>query len=158
MTATDSTPALTYARFRISASPGALSTGYADYGEVEDYVVNVSKTRLTGHIWYDKNSNGLQDDGVESKISGVKVELFDPTSNSVVAVTQTDESGSYLFNEKNYPTRSGSINAAQAYVIRVATLHNTSPFSNWSITTAEVAQMTASIRMLRSLVVIGSLM
>ncbi|MGL4186678.1 MAG: GEVED domain-containing protein, partial [Thiotrichaceae bacterium] len=54
VTATDSTPARTYARFRISASPGAASTGYADYGEVEDYVVNVAKTEIKGRAWHDK--------------------------------------------------------------------------------------------------------
>ena len=146
VTVNDNTPSRTYARFRISASPGALSTGYADYGEVEDYVVNVAKTEIKGRAWHDKNGNGLQDDGNMAYIAGAKVELFDPAINDLIAITTTDAQGNYSFIEQNYSkpvslpvqnvTKATPIAASKAYQIRITKMWGIEPFSDWQLTDA----------------------
>ena len=56
------------------------------------------------YVWADTNRNGVQD-GAESPIAGVKVELLDPNGNPVrdidgrvVAAVYTDAQGKYLFD------------------------------------------------------------
>lgn len=55
---------------------------------------------LGDYVWYDYNKNGIQDNG-EIGVPGVTVTLYDE-NNNILAVTATDETGYYLFNNLNH--------------------------------------------------------
>ena len=54
---------------------------------------------IGNYVWYDENSNGLQDPN-EQVISGLNVILLDANCN-LVGTTTTDENGIYRFNNSN---------------------------------------------------------
>jgi hypothetical protein len=47
-------------------------------------------------MWLDENLNGVQDAG-EPGVVNIKVELYNATTNTLVATTKTDSSGKYMF-------------------------------------------------------------
>lgn len=55
-----------------------------------------SNSVLGDFVWYDLNSNGLQDAG-EAGVPGVTVQLFNATTGALVATRTTDGNGLYLF-------------------------------------------------------------
>ena len=70
-----------YSRFRFTAGcqqGGDTPTGQASSGEVEDYVLS----SLGDYVWRDLNGNGIQDGG-ESGLNGVTVNLLDASGNPV---------------------------------------------------------------------------
>jgi uncharacterized repeat protein (TIGR01451 family) len=64
---------------------------------------------VSGYVFVDPNGSGTQDTG-EAGISGVTVQLVDPTTNIVVATTTTNVNGHYRFD--SVPT------TGVAYVVR----------------------------------------
>ncbi len=54
---------------------------------------------LGDFVWDDKNYNGIQDDGEDSGIGGVIVNLFDATTLAPIATTTTTPDGKYLFDK-----------------------------------------------------------
>jgi protocatechuate 3,4-dioxygenase beta subunit len=52
--------------------------------------------QLGDQVWYDNNSNGLQDPG-EPGAAGVTVQLLDAATGAVIATTTTDLNGYYTF-------------------------------------------------------------
>ena len=58
-------------------------------------IVPTLKYRLGNLVWKDENDNGIADAG-EPGIANVKVNLLD-SSNAIIATTQTDSTGHYLF-------------------------------------------------------------
>ena len=52
-------------------------------------------------VWFDTNGNGAQDAG-EPGVSGITVTLYDAATGNTLAITTTDGTGSYIFN--NLPT------------------------------------------------------
>ena len=87
-----------YSRFRFTTGEDQATTptGEAPNGEVEDYVL----MSLGDTVWRDNGTgggvpnNGVQDGG-EPGVPGVTVELLQ--GGSVVATTETDADGNYLF-------------------------------------------------------------
>nr|MBP6385229.1 T9SS type A sorting domain-containing protein [Pseudarcicella sp.] len=63
------------------------------------FKTSVSPNSIGDYVWFDANQDGIQDaSSVEPPMAGVTVTLFDATGNNVVAITKTDASGKYLFN------------------------------------------------------------
>jgi hypothetical protein len=79
------------------AQGGALPTGRAQNGEVEDYILSA----LGNYVWNDTNSDGIQNDGAASGQNGVTVNLLDGNgapvldggSNPITTVTANDSNG-----------------------------------------------------------------
>lgn len=106
-------PDTTFIRLRITTNPLTESTtlpsgedsrslGIALDGEVEDFLVNIVDPTISGSVWYDANCNGIIDP-TELPASNILVELFNVNNTSTpVAITTTDASGNYIFN--NVPT------------------------------------------------------
>jgi len=102
----DAAAGTTYARFRCSTSGGIGPDSLAADGEVEDYAVVIEPTGSIGdYVWYDANSNGVQDVS-ESGIANVRVRLyaddgdgnFEPGGDdALLDETYTDADGGYLF-------------------------------------------------------------
>ncbi|HMX15515.1 MAG TPA: SdrD B-like domain-containing protein [Rhodocyclaceae bacterium] len=65
-------------------------------GSAGNNFAEVAPSRITGTVFLDQNNNGAQN-GADTGISGVVVELLD-AGNSVVASTTTDASGNYSFS------------------------------------------------------------
>jgi len=51
---------------------------------------------LGNYMWLDENLNGIQDNN-ELGVVNIKVELYDAVTNELIATTQTDSDGKYLF-------------------------------------------------------------
>ena len=92
-----------YSRFRFtqnSGEGGNLSTGEAQSGEVEDYLLELAE--LGDYVWLDLDEDGVQDSG-ENGVEGVVVNLLDGSGNPVTdgggnpVTTTTDSNGNYLF-------------------------------------------------------------
>ena len=90
-----------YARFRIFEAaplfPQLAFNGAAENGEVEDYRWTLPSGSIGDTVWLDENGDGVQDPG-EDGLANVTVELLD-ANGMVVATTQTDGTGGYLFDE-----------------------------------------------------------
>ena len=59
--------------------------------------MNLLQASIGDFVWNDANHNGIQDAG-EAGIANITVQLYNCSSNSLVATTTTNASGSYLFN------------------------------------------------------------
>jgi len=59
------------------------------------YCEEECENTIGNFIWHDSNVNGIQDDGPNSGIEGVEVELYE--NGNVIATTLTDASGYYEF-------------------------------------------------------------
>lgn len=93
------TPGYSYLRCRVAtdAAEVATATGFANSGEVEDYRLSiVAGSAIGNRVWLDENGDGRQN-AAEPGLANVRLLLKDNT-NTVVAETLTDASGSYLFN------------------------------------------------------------
>lgn len=69
----------------------------ADYIQLKDITIE-------GTVWNDKaldkkqdNYNGIYDEGIENKLSGIKVELY-RDGTGVISTTLTDDNGNYTFD------------------------------------------------------------
>ncbi|MBN1558615.1 hypothetical protein JW998_00080, partial [candidate division KSB1 bacterium] len=93
-------PSTTYARFRLSTNATAIGqpTGAAPDGEIEDYSVTINEPSSLGdRIWYDRDKDGIQDDG-EPGIDGVTVKLHKSDGTTLVSTTTSSGGGAYLFD------------------------------------------------------------
>lgn len=73
--------------------------------ELRNEAIDYSTTVSVGDfVWWDKNGNGLQDDGSDSGIGGVILSLSGP--KGPLAITQTKADGSYSFSD--LPVLSGT--------------------------------------------------
>jgi len=77
----------------------ATASADSELGESEDK----DKSHYTGvsacignFMWLDENLNGVQDPG-ELGVVNIKVDLYNATTNTLVATTKTDSSGKYMF-------------------------------------------------------------
>ena len=59
-------------------------------------VISASTICLGNYVWYDKNLNGIQDEGAENGVRDVTVELLDSNGN-LLKTTKTDDKGYYKF-------------------------------------------------------------
>ena len=76
-------------------TPDANSNRTVDFG----FWIVQDRLELGNQLWFDTNKNGVYDRGVESPVpAGVRVELWDATTNTLYAVTYTDGLGHYLFS------------------------------------------------------------
>ncbi len=73
----------------IGLGAGVDATGYR-FGEI-------GSSLLGGLIYHDRNRNGLLDLDDIGRLAGQTVQLVDPVSGTVIAITQTDASGAFLF-------------------------------------------------------------
>jgi protocatechuate 3,4-dioxygenase beta subunit len=71
------------------------SIRYVDAGF---YPQDPAKASLGNKVWYDTNNDGKQDPG-EAGVAGVTVNLYDATGTNIIATTQTDALGNYVFND-----------------------------------------------------------
>lgn len=74
-----------------------------------DILCSVAPVEIGNYVWIDSDSDGVQD-ADESGISGVLVELYDPTSMMVISTTTTDANGNYIFS-----TAMGTNSSSQVY-------------------------------------------
>jgi hypothetical protein len=76
-----------------------LDSGETDLTWDAGVVAPILKASIGDKIWYDTNSNGIQDAG-EQGVAGVVVELRDNigTYGNLLKTTTTDANGNYLFN------------------------------------------------------------
>lgn len=126
----------TYARFRWAINPGAASTGWASYGEVEDYALTITnpsgQSSLSGKVWFDSNNDGIQNDGTTAYIGGAKVELYNPVTSTIVTTTTTDANGNYQFSS------AAGFLPSTSYQLRIRRLDTQKPFSEWNLSTANL--------------------
>ncbi|WP_169314572.1 SdrD B-like domain-containing protein [Thiothrix nivea] len=94
-----------------------------------EFCASASKSGLSGKVWFDANSDGIQNDGAGSYIQGASVELYDPATSTVVASTITDTNGQYQFSSTD------GLQVSTNYQLRISKLDNQSPVSGWAITT-----------------------
>ena len=71
-----------------------LAAGQTDL--TVDAGLYVMPAAIGDRVWNDANQNGIQDNG-ETGISGIIVNLYDCTTNTLVATTTTDSNGIYGF-------------------------------------------------------------
>lgn len=91
----------------LSDSDADLLTGKTDcftlgHGQTNNSIdagMYYLKASVGNYVWFDSNENGIQDNG-ENGIKDVVVKLFD-CSDNLIATTNTDSSGHYLFNNLN---------------------------------------------------------
>jgi uncharacterized repeat protein (TIGR01451 family) len=91
-----------------SNSAGASATGITLPVLSNSLAVPVVGSSLGDKVWYDKNSNGIQDEGEEG-VSDIKVRLLDGSGNPVKNpanptedyVVTTDANGAYSFGKLN---------------------------------------------------------
>ena len=71
-----------------------------DAGLVQPVLPAPEQCRIGDYVWFDDNSNGVQDDG-ESGVPGVTVTLLDESGDPVEGVepVATDPAGGYVFDE-----------------------------------------------------------
>ncbi len=106
----------TYARFRLSLVPSVPFWGPGDFGEVEDYMIEIEDLgSISGMKWNDADGNAQQDQG-EPGIEGWEIMLTDAAGNVVIITTDAD--GNYTF---------GSLEAGTYYV-------SESPVVGWTQT------------------------
>ncbi len=74
------------------SSSGTAQTSTANCG----ITINYPPAALGDYVWHDLNVNGIQEPG-EPGIPDVTVELFDCATMNVLATTNTDANGYYLF-------------------------------------------------------------
>lgn len=83
--------------FSFTAKVTDSSSGTALTSAVNcDITIDYAPAALGDFVWNDLNANGIQDAG-EPGIPDVTVELFDCTTMNVLATTNTDANGFYLF-------------------------------------------------------------
>ena len=78
-----------------------LSSGEYD-GDIDAGLVIVSNASLGDYVWVDTNGDGVQNDGANSGLNGVTVNLLDAAGNTVATTTTMDDgagnAGYYLFD------------------------------------------------------------
>jgi len=91
-----------------SNSAGASATGVTLPVLSNSLAVPIVGSSLGDYVWYDKNKNGIQDEG-EKGIEGVVVHLLDDSGNPVNKpgtnnpyVVTTDANGKYIFDKLNH--------------------------------------------------------
>jgi protocatechuate 3,4-dioxygenase beta subunit len=75
-------------------APVTLTAGQTDL--TIDAGLVAKPAALGDYVWFDSNSNGLQDSG-ESGVAGVTVDLLNAAGTSVLGVTTTNATGYYYF-------------------------------------------------------------
>ncbi|OQX01179.1 MAG: hypothetical protein BWK80_60505, partial [Desulfobacteraceae bacterium IS3] len=60
------------------------------------YIPGVKPAGLGDYVWYDRNRDGIQNEG-EPGVAGVVVRLVDPSLGTPIAISHTDETGYYEF-------------------------------------------------------------
>ena len=70
---------------------------------------NITKPKIAGFAFYDRNDNGKNDDRVNNRVDGVKVELYDGSTK--IAETVTEHGGYYEFEVDNYSGKNYKIKA-----------------------------------------------
>jgi SdrD B-like domain len=110
--------------FQIIDAADPVAYGKANaLGDIE-VLCNAAPIEVGNRVWYDADRNGIQDPD-EPPIAGVEVELFNPATNSVIAVATTDSAGGYYFSSgPGSSTASARYNLALAfgtsYQVRIA--------------------------------------
>jgi|GEM_PF-7009993 len=96
-----------------SAKPGSLgkSGGIGDVMSLCD----VPNIQIGNRIWFDQNRNGLQD-GNETGLDSITIELFDAQSNITVATDVTKNAGQFYFGSSNV---SGGLKRLHNYEVRI---------------------------------------
>jgi hypothetical protein len=81
-----------------TSSTGSLSAG-TTYLTLDMGIrsTNSSPASLGDYVWYDRDHDGTQDAG-EAGVEGVRVTLYNATTNRALASTTTDSAGLYLFS------------------------------------------------------------
>ena len=78
-----------------AGTPDSNSNRTVDFG----FWIVQDLLELGNQLWFDTNKDGIYDRGVEAPApAGVRIELWDATTNTLYAVTFTDGAGHYLFS------------------------------------------------------------
>ncbi len=68
-------------------------------GETNSATITILYSSLDcigGKVWYDKNLNGIQDEGEDYYVTGLSIDLYN-TEGTLIESTKTDDTGSYKF-------------------------------------------------------------
>ncbi|SIO38336.1 Cna protein B-type domain-containing protein [Singulisphaera sp. GP187] len=103
--------------FQDPAAPGTFgkSNGMGDV----IYMPAPAPIEIGNRVWRDDNNNGAQD-ASEPSLAGVVVQLFDPSTNAVIATATTDANGNYYFSSD--PRRTST--ASAQYGLNLLPNHN----------------------------------
>ena len=75
-----------------------ISFSETEYDTSDDSVVSdITRAKVSGFIFEDKNNNGIFDERLKSQLLGVKISLMDENNNELVSQT-TDLNGYYSFD------------------------------------------------------------
>ena len=88
------------------------------------------KAAVGDRVWADHNHNYVQDSS-DSPVWGVVVNLID-ASGAVVATTQTDRNGKYLFSNVDPGTYSVSFDKANAFYTSIYGVESSTATNNWA--------------------------
>ena len=70
---------------------------------------NITKPKIAGFAFNDKNDNGKNDDRVNNRVDGVTIELYD--GNNKIAETKTEHGGYYEFEVTNFSGKNYKVKA-----------------------------------------------
>jgi hypothetical protein len=103
--------------------PGSFSKA-GGVGDVE-VLFDVAAIEIGNRVWNDTDGDGIQDGG-ETGIGSVLLELFNPATNTVVGTVTTAADGSYFFSNATGTNVAGAtyglvIDTSTNYIIRLAT-------------------------------------
>ncbi len=77
-----------------------------DYKDDAQRSLNIQKAKIAGFAFLDQNGNGLMDDGIASRMSGITVSLYEKGKRKAISTQITGVSGYYCFevepNSNNY--------------------------------------------------------
>ncbi|MFY7885950.1 MAG: SdrD B-like domain-containing protein, partial [Dolichospermum sp.] len=117
--------------FSAAASGNYVFTYTVAGGCTGSTTVTVNPQATVGnYVWVDANQNGLQDEPVTSGVNGVTVELWDATSNTLVASTITANNGG---NPGYYEFKTCT---AGNYYVKFPTTYNSNPLTTQNPTAA----------------------
>ncbi|OQX13716.1 MAG: hypothetical protein BWK73_11400 [Thiothrix lacustris] len=103
------------------------NAGQNNHGLDFGFDVAANNNGISGKVWFDTNTDGIQNDGTAAFIEGAKVELYNPATSSIVATTTTNANGEYQFTSAN------GMQATTNYQLRIRKLDTQPPLANWSL-------------------------
>ncbi len=79
---------------------GQVTLAAGEHNPTIDAGIFVPYASIGDYVWLDANHNGIQD-ADENGISGITVNLINQATGEIIATTQTDANGYYLFDKLN---------------------------------------------------------
>jgi hypothetical protein len=87
-----------------------LNSTEEDYSDDTLCSVNIEKPKIAGFVFLDKNDNGIMDDRIISRISGITVSLYEKGQKKALSSVTTNINGYYEFEAEPEKSECGQFN------------------------------------------------